>query len=91
MEEVVKGRPASGITMIINAMAEDESTFQALLTQANDLEVGEAIDVPNTPIVGALRDALIILYPERTFFLRPSRTDPASVELSRVMYVERYG
>lgn len=64
-----------------------ESTFQALLTQAHDLEVGEAIDVEGT-FAPMLADALLALCPERTFHLKPSEVVPFAFQLSRVMYVQ---
>ena len=64
-----------------------EATFQALLTQANDLEVGEALDVEGT-FAPMLADALLALYPERTFHLKPSDLKTFAFQLSRVMYVQ---
>lgn len=69
----------------------NEQTVQALLTAASDLEVGEAILIDwvhRRDECDALIDALIVLWPDRTFHIKPTISlGVLQAQISRVMYV----
>lgn len=64
----------------------DEERLQVLLVAASEMEVGEAITVSRSEETKGLCNALIALYPDRTFFLKPLLETANDMQLSRVMY-----